>query len=179
MPISVESKGKSMNNQTRTLWMEDGREAEERVVVQPVLNAVGQEDCCEERTVRELYVEKKPPKYLATRVTEKKCPVVCERVTEEVDEAGNIIERKEEQLDWGSKMRVVDHIGVDPSVKSEPTCVTREELRDLLLTPRRQVRMQETVENRVGTTNTSWVHVGLSVLIAAQVAVLGYILFFM
>lgn len=168
-----------MNNQVRTLWMEDGREAEERVSIQPVLNAVGQEDCCEERTVRELYVEKKPPKYLATRVTEKKCPVVCERVTEEVDEAGNIIERKEEQIDWGARMRIVDHIGVDPSVKPEPTCVTREELRDLLA-PRRQVCMQEVVGKQVDNSKVvSAINLGLAVLISAQVAVLGYILFFM
>ena len=34
-----------MDTQVRTLWMEDGREAEEHVSVQPVLNAVGQDDC--------------------------------------------------------------------------------------------------------------------------------------
>ena len=106
-------------------------------------------------------------------------------MTEEVDEAGNVVERKEEAIDWGSKMRVVDHIGVDPSAptalptaEAKPAYVTRDELRDLLA-PRR-VRMQEVVESKLDQSKViPLVNLGLAVLIAAQVAVIGYILFFM
>ena len=181
--------------QVRTLWMEDGREAEERTKVVPVLNEAGDKDCCEEQTVKELYVEPKPPKLLTKRVTERKCPVVCERLVEEVDPVnGAITEREHYKLDTDEPLRLVEHIGLDPSApRAMDKGVTQSELRDALLAVVDAVkeqqptlttlstgqarRLQEVVGDRVEEPkSTTWINLALAVLIAVQVGVLGYIL---
>jgi hypothetical protein len=94
-----------MEPQVRTLWMEDGREAEERTVVAPVAKATGEVNSCDEQTVKELYVEKKPPKHLAKRITEKKMPIVYERLVEEINpDTGEITERQQYKLDTDEPM---------------------------------------------------------------------------
>lgn len=115
--------------------MEDGRKAEKTVNNPDSLT-----------TVTEVYVEPKPQKKLAQRITEKLC--VCERVVETLDEAtGEVVSREVQKVCEGVQ------------VASESKTV------------------QQVVEEKLKRASVGN-YVFMSV-IAIQVAVLAYILFFM
>lgn len=93
--------------------LHDGRRAERRVFeTTSDVHAFNVKSNCEEETVTEYYAEEERPLFLQERVHEKKKPFIYERVYEKIDQEGNIVEQKTESTDPGSRMHVVDHIGL-------------------------------------------------------------------
>lgn len=91
--------------ETRKIYMNDGRQAEERSYIDE-----------DGRKVTEIWTEepKNPvPLRLAERVTEKKTEVITERIIDKVDLAtGDIIERKVESIEPTVKLELREHIGL-------------------------------------------------------------------
>lgn len=100
--------------------------------------------------VTEVYVEPKPQKRLTQRITERLC--VCEQEIETLDEAtGEVISREVNKLCEGHSGSVVE---------------------DKITSP-----MQAVVEEKLNKSNlVNYVFVGI---VALQLAVLGYVIFFM
>jgi hypothetical protein len=125
--------------------LHDGRRAERRVFETKDSNDGAAE------IVTEIYVEEERPLRLSERVLEKKKPFVYERVIETVDQDGNIVEQKTESTDPGSRMHVVDHIGVmqhdiHAQSYSEDDCdcnVTKEEMIEAIVAGVRAARMSD------------------------------------
>jgi len=116
---------------------EDGRKAEKIEIDQG------------KTRVTEIYVEPKPEKKLAQRITEKYC--VCEREIETIDEVtGEIVSRVVEKVSDNAVVESVDQ------VKSP---------------------MQVLVEEKLMSKKPSLLTIGLVVVIAAQVLGLAYLIF--
>jgi hypothetical protein len=117
---------------------EDGRKAEKIEIDQG------------KTKVTEIYVEPKPEKKLAQRITEKYC--VCEREIETIDEVtGEVVSKIVEKVSDGSRVETSE-----TSVKSP---------------------MQVLVEEKIMNNKPSLITIGLIVVVVAQVLGLAYLLF--
>lgn len=116
---------------------EDGRKAEKIEIDQG------------KTKVTEIYVEPKPEKKLAQRITEKYC--VCEREIETIDEVtGEVVSKIVEKVSDGSSVETSES-----SVKSP---------------------MQVLVEEKIMNSKPSLLTIGLVVVVIAQVLGLAYLL---
>lgn len=94
-----------MSNSNVEKWtLEDGRRAERRV------NEVALENGQQERVV-ELHVEDERPLRLQQRIVERSRPIIYERTLETVDpKTGKVVEQKVEAIEPRVQMQVVEHI---------------------------------------------------------------------
>jgi hypothetical protein len=172
--------------------LEDGRHAERHV-----------HESDDERVV-EIHEEPVREKLLTQRVIEKKKPVVVERTIETIRN-GEVVEQKKESIEPDTKMQLRSVVKKKlarherEALKVAPSgheMVTRKELKEALVAavktvqetgkapqPLKAVRplsAQQEVEQRVKAgEKPSWKTVGLYALIAAQVAGLAYVVFWM
>ena len=145
--------------------LEDGRQAERRITDDGEVKVV------------EVFAEDERPKKLRSRVTEKTRPMVVERTIEKVDEMGEVVEKKIESLEPEIKMELRRHIVQDDTMEDEdpepvPANVSA------YSAPQHVSAFQaagERVESKDKRT-AAWTVVGM-VIIAAQVACLGYFIF--
>lgn len=172
----------------------DGRRAERRIT------EVTKDGVVEK--IVELHVEDERPLRLQERIVETSKPVVVERKLEKIDPAtGNVVEQKVEALEPKTPMQVVEHIGV----KQSPSCdchgcdcnVTKQDMIDAIvaaLAAKNGVSAQSVPSDLksglaslgVADEVASTVKEGMSTMdkvlmgiVAAQVAALVYLLFFM
>ena len=104
--------------------------------------------------VTEIYVEPKPEKKLAQRITEKYC--VCEREIEIIDEnTGEVVERVVEKVSDG---QVVESLDSNEDVKSP---------------------MQVVVEEKLNKTSIPLSNIILGALVLLQLVALAYVVFIM
>jgi len=88
---------------TKQIYMNDGRRAEERSYVND-----------EGNKVTELWTEEPNPLKLAEKVTEKSAQVIVERVIDKVDlVSGEVLERKVESIEPNVKLELREHLGVE------------------------------------------------------------------
>ena len=103
--LLIKPMGESMSNSNVEKWtLEDGRRAERRV------SEVALENGQQERVV-ELHVEDERPLRLQQRIVERSRPIIYERTLETVDpKTGKVIEQKVEAIEPRVQMQVVEHI---------------------------------------------------------------------
>lgn len=177
----------------KPIMTEDGRIAE-KVVTEEL---VGEEL----KRITEVYVEPKIEKKLSHRITEFTRPVIHRREIETVDESTGNVETKIESIDPVVQMQLREHILSTPKLEGQ-NYVTRDDLRELasLLREARQeqsavalsaapgafnpapkLSMQEVVAERVEQSgqSTNNFNFFLVAVIAAQLAGVAYILFYM
>ncbi len=149
-----------------------------------------QKDCDsgQGEVVYEHFEEEPRQLHLKRRVTEKRKPVVYERVTEAI-EGSEVVERKVESLEPNIQMQLREHIGLAKAqAQSEDPCyATCQDLKDALLAtveairettpvataaaPAPRVRMQEVVEETTGTEDQwGWVEFVLLSVIGVEAA---------
>lgn len=184
-------------------WIqEDGRRAERRVT-ESNSDSEGQSE-----RVIELHLEDPRPLKLQQRIVEKIKPVIFERKIEIIDPStGAVVERKTESIEQKVPMQVVDHIGspvpmqksgpmqfeepIVPSVDNRPLNLSDKDLKTLVeLLKNSQGNENSEFETKLKTLGTA-AQVAkkskdgflddkfLMLIILAQVAALGYVLFFM
>ena len=181
--------------------LDDGRRAEKRVT------EVKNEDGQGERVI-ELHIEDARPMRLQQRVVEKTKPFVFERMVSTVDpQTGEVVDQKLESIEPKIQMQLVEHISTtNPNVSTlnvdDCDChVTKEEMIETVIAAVKAAKDNERpmsrsmssnsfsdklnslglvdeIEKRVDISGYSSSDKILIVVIAAQVIVLGYIIFF-
>lgn len=146
--------------------LEDGRQAERHITENG------------EQRVVEVYVEDVRPKRLTDRVTEKSRSMVVERTVEKLNEMGEVVEKKIESLEPGVRMELRRHIVQDDTMEDDAPAEMAPATVSAYSAPQHVSAFQAAAERSESKNKRTaiWTVVGM-VLIAVQVATLGYFVF--
>lgn len=171
---------------TEKWTLDDGRHAERRVT--ETVTPAG-----EGERVIELHVEDERPLKLQQRVVEKRKPIIYEREIQQIDAAGNVVEKKIESVEPRAKMQLVEHISTSSPVTAQATpedcdChVTKEEMIETIIAAMRTFReeapapkdsgLADEIGKRVEGNTGGTMDTIMWVVIGGLVIGLGYVLF--